>query len=110
MKSKIWSRLRLLRFPCFEGDPEIKNNLPKRTIKDVGKEGWPCSVCKLHSSTECGFAQALRGEWAIFKSKIKDGRVTCQWCGKSTKVADCHCSKGGPIWCPHCGNRTGSFA
>jgi len=23
--------------------------------------------------------------------------------------SDCDYNEGGPIWCPHCGNRTGSF-
>ncbi len=107
--SKAWDRLRLLRFPCFEGDPETKNALPKMAIRNVGKNGWPCSICKLHNSTECGLNQVLNLQWAIFKSKIKNGKVTCQWCGKTSKISDCHYDEGGPIWCPHCGNRTGSF-
>jgi len=110
--SKAWNRLRLLRFPCFEpyeGDHETKNALPKMAMRDIGKNGWPCSVCKLHSSTECGLNQVLNLQWAIFKTKIKDGKVTCQMCGKTSKISDCDYDEGGPIWCPHCGNRTGSF-
>ena len=63
-------------------------------LKDVGKNGWPCSVCRLHSTTKCGLSQALGFQWAIFRTKIKDGKVTCQWCGKSSKLTECHYNEG----------------
>jgi len=108
--SKVWNRLKLLRFPCFEGDCETKNALPKMKLKEVGKNGWPCSICRLHGTTKCGLSQALGFQWAIFRTKIKGGKVTCQWCGKSSKLTECYYNEGGPIWCPYCGNRTGSYA
>jgi len=106
-REKVWNRLRVLRFPCFEGDPEIKNNLCKLKLKEL-QAGWPCSVCKLKNSTECGIGQAVGLEWAIFEPELLSSKVRCMWCGEMSRIERCHISRDtGTVWCPVCGERTG---
>jgi len=119
---RTWRRLKQLWFPCFEGDSETKNALRDKK-SGIGRlvwenNSWPCSICKLSNSTECGFQQALEGRWAIFEPSVWNDvwssdpnlklRVTCQWCGAVSPLTLCEITpETGVVWCPVCHDRTG---
>jgi len=106
-------RLKKLRYPCFEGDSQTKNALLERQVSPREfTGGWPCSVCKLRNSSECGLIQSLENRWAIFEPRIfkSEGRlmVVCRWCGEKIEISKCHITpETKTIWCPSCGDKTG---
>jgi len=108
-------RLRKLRYPCFEGDAQTKNDLLEGKVSPREfTGGWPCSVCKLRSSSECGLIQSLENRWAIFEPKIvrSEGNklvVICRWCGWEIEKSMCDIppeTKVIWLWCASCEDTT----
>ena len=102
-------------YPCFEGDAQTKNDLLEGKVSPREfTGGWPCSVCKLRSSSECGLIQSLENRWAIFEPKIvrSEGNklvVICRWCGWEIEKSMCDIppeTKVIWLWCASCEDTT----